>query len=300
MRIFITGGTGLIGKALINKLFSNGNKITILTRNITKARSISGDEISYINSLNELSSLDEYDAVINLAGEPIAKKRWTKNQKKKLCNSRWSITERLTELINRSSTPPSVFISGSAIGYYGSQSDNILLENSQPNEDFTSQLCQKWEVLALAAESKSTRVCMIRTGLVLSNIGGMLPILSIPFRLGLGSSVGTGKQYMSWIHIEDMLNGISFLLNTPEARGVFNFSAPNPVTNKRFSNILSATIFRPRIFRIPTFALKLVMGERAALIIDSQRAVPKNLLKLNFIFKYGHIDEALKDLLRKP
>lgn len=299
MRIFITGGTGLIGKALIQTLSLQGNAVTVFSRDINKAKLILGERIDYCSSLDTLQSLDGYDAIINLAGESIAKKCWTKKQKEKLCNSRWNITRRLTELIKMSVTAPRVFISGSAIGYYGAQKDNVINENTEPHDEFTFQLCKKWEELAMAADGRHTRVCTLRTGVVLSDEGGMLPMLTFPFRIGLGSILGSGKQYISWIHIDDMVNGIIFLLNTPEARGSFNFASPNPVTNRRFCNILSKTLYRPRIFHIPAFLIKLVIGEGAILITDGQRAIPERLLDMRYRFKFEYLDEAIKDLLHK-
>lgn len=299
MHIFITGGTGLIGRALIQTLSLQGHVVTVLSRDINKAKLKLGAQIDYCSSLESLKSLDGYDAVINLAGESIAKKRWTKKQKEKLCNSRWNITRRLTELIKMSATPPRIFISGSAIGYYGAQKDNLINESSEPHDEFTFRLCKKWEELAMAADGRHTRVCTLRTGVVLSDKGGMLSILARPFRIGLGSVFGSGKQYISWIHIDDMVNGIIFLLNTREARGSFNFTSPNPVTNKRFCNVLSRTLYRPRIFHIPTFLIRLVVGEGATLITDGQRVIPERLLDMRYRFKFEYLDEAVKDVLHK-
>lgn len=272
--------------------------ITVLTRNQAKAEKKLGTAVWYCTSLESLKSMDKYDAVINLAGEPIAGKRWTKKQKERLCDSRWDITRRLTELIKTGDSPPSVYISGSAIGYYGAQADNLLTEIADSHDEFTYQLCKKWEGLAVAAESPNTRVCISRTGVVLSRKGGMLAMLSMPFKLGLGCVLGKGLQYISWIHIQDMVNGIIYLLNMPEARGVFNFTAPNPVTNKRFANILSSTLYRPQIFKIPSFLIKLVMGESATILLDGQRAIPQHLTDLHYRFTFEHLDEALRNLMK--
>ncbi len=298
MHIFITGGTGLIGTALIHTLLHQGHIITVLTRDREKAEEKLGDKINFVTSSNDLKSLDEFDAVINLAGEPIAGKRWTKKQKERLCSSRWDITRKLTELIKSSDNPPSVFISGSAVGYYGAQNDEVLTETSEPNEDFTNKLCTKWESLAIAAENMHTRVCILRTGIVLSRNGGMLPLMSIPFKMGLGSILGSGKQYISWIHIQDMVNAIVFLLNTPEARGIFNMTAPHPVTNRRFSNVLSAVLYRPRFFRIPSSLIKLALGESATMLIDGQRAIPQHLIDMHYSFAFEDIDDALAAVLK--
>jgi len=298
MHIFITGGTGLIGSVLIHNLIKKGHKVTVLTRDIYKGRKKFGDKVGYCTSLEDIKSLDGYDSVINLAGEPIIGKRWTERQKEKLCNSRWDITRKLGELIKNSDIPPTVFISGSAVGYYGAQNEHILKESAEPHGGFTFRLCKKWEELALEVRSEHTRVCVLRTGIVLSKKGGMLSMLSLPFRFGLGSTFGKGTQYISWIHIQDMVNAIIFLLNMPEAQGIFNLTAPHPVTNKRFSNILSATLYRPRIFRIPAFVLKLIMGEAATMVVDGQRVVPQHLQDLHYHFLYGHLDDALANILK--
>ncbi|MDR1715260.1 MAG: TIGR01777 family oxidoreductase [Prevotella sp.] len=298
MHIFITGGTGLIGTALIKTLIRQGHDVMVLSRNPLKAEKKLDKQAKFCTSIQAMKSLDGYDAVINLAGEPIIGKRWTKKQKERLCNSRWSITRRLTELIKASDIPPKVFISGSAIGYYGAQDNSILTEKSGFNDEFTHRLCKKWEELALAAQSNRTRVCISRTGVVLSKEGGMLSILTLPFRLGLGCTLGKGTQYISWIHIQDMVNAIIYLMDMPEARGIFNLTAPNPVTNKRFSNILSATLYRPRIFRMPAFIMKLVMGEAATMVVDGQRAIPQHLTDLHYRFTFEHLDEALSALLK--
>lgn len=297
MRIFITGGTGLIGSALIHNLLRQGHKVTVLTRNIIKAKRKFGDKAVFCETLDSISTLDGCDAVVNLAGEPMIGKRWTEKQKEKLCHSRWDITQRLTDLIKNSKNPPKVFISGSAVGYYGAQDNKVLNESAFPQDDFTYRLCEKWEQLALDAQSEQTRVCILRTGIVLSKEGGMLPTMLLPFRWGLGATFGKSSQYISWIHIEDMLNAIIFLLNMPEAQGVFNMTALNPVTNKRFANVLSTTIYRPRLFRIPAFFLKMLLGEAATMIVDGQRVVPQRLLELHFRFTFEHLDESLKNIL---
>lgn len=298
MRIFITGGTGLVGTALVNTLFRQGHEIMVLSRNPVKAKKKTGDMAKFCTSLQAMKSLDGYDAVINLAGEPIIGKRWTKKQKERLCNSRWDVTRRLTDLIKASDIPPKVFISGSAVGYYGAQDDGVLTESSPAHDEFTYRLCKRWEDLALAAQSDDTRVCISRTGIVLSGNGGMLPVVALPFRWGLGSVLGKGNQYISWIHVQDMVNAIIYLLDMPEAKGIFNLSAPNPVTNKRFSNVLSTTLYRPRLLRMPAFIMKMLMGEAATMIVDGQRVVPNHLLDLHYRFTYEHLDEALAALLK--
>lgn len=299
MRVFITGGTGLIGTLLVKALLVQNHKITVLSRDVVKAKQKLGSDVEYCQSLDGLDSLDGYDVIINLAGESIAGKRWTAKQKERMCDSRWDTTRRLTELIKLSNTPPSIFISGSAVGYYGLQDDDAINENSEPGEGFTHLLCKKWEALAMAADNRHTRVCILRTGIVLSKDGGMLPKLVLPFKLGLGAVIASGSQYISWIHIQDMVNGILFLIDTPEARGAFNFTSPNPITNRRFAKVLSRTLFRPCLFKIPSFVIKIMVGESVTLLIDGQRAIPQHLLDKHYRFAFEHIDEALADILVK-
>lgn len=300
MHIFITGGTGLIGSTLIRTLMAQGqHSLTVLTRNIAKASRKLGNDIKYCTSLDSMESLDEYDAVINLAGEPLQKKYWSESQKDKLCKSRWETTRKLAKLIKAGENPPSVFISGSAVGFYGAHNDETLTEASYPHDEFTYRLCSKWEAIALSAASEKTRVCIVRTGIVLAETGGMLPMIAIPFKIGFGSALGSGKQYISWIHIQDMIDGIIYLLTLREAKGVFNFTSPNPVTNKRFSRVLARTLYRPCVFRIPKFLIKAVLGEAATMLIDGQRVMPQHLLDLHFRFTFEHLDDALLDLFIK-
>lgn len=297
MHIFITGGTGLIGRSLIRELSDRGNKITVLTRDVIKARNVFKSSVDfYCPSLDALETLDDYDAVINLAGEPIVGKRWSERQKEVLCESRWSITYRLSELIKNSTNPPQVFISGSAVGYYGAQNGKTLTERSHPHDEFLHQLCYKWEQLAADSESDRTRVCVLRTGIVLSKDGGMLPKMILPFRFGLGSVFGRGDQYISWIHIQDMVDGILFLLNNFDAKGVFNLTAPNPETNKMFSRKLAAAMSRPCLFHLPKFLLKIILGEMSTMVVDGQRVVSENLLKSGYRFSFENLDDALEEI----
>lgn len=196
MHILLTGGTGLIGSHLIPRLLQRGFRVSVVTRDVVSARKKLGDTVNLWSGLDQQRDLDGIDAVINLAGEPIADKRWTEHQKQQLCESRWQITERLAALINGSTSPPAVFISGSATGYYGDTGDLALTEDDPGHEEFTHTLCAHWEALALAAESERTRVCLLRTGVVLAKEGGALSKMKLPFKLGIGGPLG-----LSLIHI---------------------------------------------------------------------------------------------------
>lgn len=297
MKILITGGTGLIGTPLTQKLISLGHQITVLSRSPQKVYSHFCKAVECWTSLNNVNNLNGFDAVINLAGEPIAGKRWTDEQKKRLCDSRWKITQRLTELIMASDMPPSVFLSGSAVGYYGDQGQTVVTEDDQPHDEFTHQLTQHWEALAENAASEKTRVCLLRTGLVLSPNGGLLAKLLPIFKLGLGGPIGHGKQYMPWIHINDMVNAIGFLLVSPTLSGPFNMTAPYPVHNDQFSAILGDVLNRPSFIRTPAFMIKAMLGESAALVLGGQQAIPKRLEEAGFEFGFIELKVALEDLL---
>ncbi|MEQ4987069.1 TIGR01777 family oxidoreductase [Proteus sp. fly-1089] len=297
MKILITGGTGLIGKALVCELALSNNDITVLSRSPQKVYSHFCNEITCWTQLSDKQNLNEFDAVINLAGEPIADNRWTPAQKQKLINSRCDLTQKLVELIKASDSPPSVFISGSAVGFYGDQGDLQVTEQTPANPEFTHELCAKWESIALEAQTPLTRVCLLRTGIVLSTLGGALPKMSKPFKLGLGGKLGSGKQYMPWIHIDDMISAIIFLLKTQDAKGAFNLTAPNPVQNKEFTRLLGKAFNRPALMTVPENVLRLVMGESATLILGGQQAIPEKLLNAGFEFRYPHLEEALKDII---
>ncbi|PHM46126.1 epimerase [Xenorhabdus mauleonii] len=299
MRILITGGTGLIGHRLTCQLLSISHSITILSRSPQKVYSLFSDLVECWTTLNDQHDLNNFDAVINLAGEPILDKRWTPKQKEEICQSRWHITEQLSKLINASETPPAVFISGSAVGYYGDQGQAVITEDDSPHDEFTHQLCKRWEQLALQAQSDKTRVCLLRTGIVLAKEGGALQKMLPLFRLGLGGAIGDGKQYMPWIHIDDMVNGIYYLLVSTELNGPFNMTSPYPVHNEQFSAILAKVLHRPCIFRIPAFVLKAMMGEAATLVLSGQQAIPKKLEEAGFGFRYFRLEEALQDAVKK-
>lgn len=296
MRILITGGTGLIGSQLVPFLAAE-HKVVVLTRNVAMAERVLSHKIELHSSLDHFDDLNEFDAVINLAGEPIVNKRWSPEQKNIIENSRWQTTEQLVELFKTSSRPPGVFISGSAIGWYGRQGDQEIDEYSDSfHQEFSHSLCKKWEDIAMSAESKETRVCLLRTGIVLTGNGGALGKMVLPFKLGIGGPIGKGQQYMSWIHMQDMLRGIAHLLTQSDCSGIYNLTAPTPVTNKDFSILLAKTLGRPCVFRTPAFVLKLAMGEMADLLLYGQRVIPTRLIESGFTFEYAELEQALSSL----
>lgn len=302
MKVLITGGTGLIGRELVKEYRTHD--IVLLTRDIQKAKHhlqhVPSDNLSFITQLSDLTDLNNFDVIINLAGEPIADKRWTKQQKSHICESRWSTTEKIVELIHASATPPHTFISGSAVGYYGDQQAHPFDESlTRTSGQFPYIVCSKWEAIAQKAQSNNTRVCLLRTGVVLSPSGGALKKMLPIYNLGLGGTIGFGKQYMPWIHIEDMTRAISFLLENPQAKGAFNLCAPHAVANATFSRTLAKELARPHFLMTPLWVFRLIIGESRCLVTDSIRAKPKRLTELGFNFKYSRIEPALKHLLQK-
>ncbi|GGW75311.1 TIGR01777 family oxidoreductase [Alteromonas halophila] len=293
MNILITGGSGFIGRYLIDAL-KDSHQITVLTRSPAATAKVLPASCDLIASLDDIKDFSRFDAVINLAGEPIADKRWTPLQKQRICHSRWDITAQLVNRINGCASPPDVFLSGSAIGYYGRQGDRTVTEEEhQVHDEFTHQLCAKWERLAEDVNTEKTRLCLLRTGVVLEKDEGALARMALPFRFGLGGKIGNGKQYLSWIHIDDMVSAILFLLHHDACNGAFNMTAPEPVTNKTFSESLATALHRPCLFTVPAFSMKLIMGEAADMILTGQKVLPKKLEEAGFTFKYTMPQQAL-------
>ncbi len=299
MKYLITGGTGLIGKKLIAALKrDNNNEITVFTRNIINGTALLPD-IQLISAIS-LADIESVDVVINLAGEPIADKRWTLNQKDRICQSRWSITEQLVSLINQANTPPSLFISGSAIGVYGRQNSQPINESFTGfHQEFSRTVCQQWEAIAQQVNKDRTRLALLRTGIVLDRSGGALAKMLPPFKLGLGGKISSGQQMMSWIHIDDMVAAILHIIGHQELTDVINMTSPKPVSNEVFSKTLANTLSRPALFTTPRLLLKLLFGEMADLLLYGQAVMPAKLVSTGFTFKYEKLDEALTQLLKQ-
>jgi uncharacterized protein (TIGR01777 family) len=293
MNILITGGTGLIGKHFINS-FQQPYQFTVLTRNSQKAEKLLPAGVEFIDQLPEQN---HYEAIINLAGEPIVDKRWTVAQKEVICQSRWQITEQVVAMIERAKFKPTCLISGSAIGYYGDTGNIATDEEADVTQtDFAQALCDKWENIALKA-SEHCRVVLLRTGVVLANDGGALTKMRLPFSLGLGGKLGDGQQIMSWIHIEDMVHAIQFSLLTPSIEGAINCTSPQALTNEEFTIALGNQLNRATWFTVPKFVLNILMGQGAELLLTSQNIYPKKLLNHDFDFNHSNLEKTLEDLL---
>lgn len=298
MNILITGGTGLIGSHLCKVLLAEGHQLTVLSRHPETVATKCGYGVQAIGSLDEWTPERIFDAVINLAGEPIVDAYWSAKRKQTLLDSRVALTQKLVQRITAARQKPAVLLSGSAVGYYGNGGDIGLDESAAAGNDFPSELCKSWEMAASASEQLGVRVCLLRTGLILSKRGGLLGRMLLPFKLGLGARLGDGRQWMSWIHIEDYVAMVLQLLYGGQMHGPFNMTAPNPVTNAEFTQKLAKALHRPALFVAPGFALKLGMGERACLLLEGQRVLPKRLESFGSRFTYPTLESALKNLLQ--
>lgn len=300
MHILLTGGTGLIGRALCRHWARQGHQLTVWSRTPQQVEALCGAGVRGVGRLEELGD-EPLDAVVNLAGAPIADRPWTRKRKALLWASRITLTEQLLSWLASRGQKPRVLLSGSAVGWYGDGGERELDEDSiQVTDDFAAQLCGAWEETALRAEDLGIRVVLLRTGLVLAREGGFLKRLLLPFKLGLGGPLGSGRQWMPWIHISDQIALIDFLLQQEQARGPYNACAPTPVRNREFSRALGRELHRPACMPAPAFALRLALGELSELLLGGQRALPTRLQAEGFSFRFTHLDVALADLLGQP
>jgi len=297
--VFITGGSGFIGTRLCELLLEQNNKITILSREPESVRQRWENKIDVINELSELTTLTPLDWVINLAGEPIADRPWTQQRKALLIKSRVTLTQSLFNTLNQLTTAPEVIISGSAIGYYDDTGNTIFTESSRQGKGFAAELCQDWEQAAISDKPHSSRLCLLRTGVVLGKQGGMLKKVSLPFKLGLGGQLGNGKQWLSWIDLDDICQLILFLANNKACQGAYNATSPNPITNYDFTKALGKQLHRPTIATVPAFILKTGLGDAASLLLGSQRILPTKAIEAGFEFTSPDITSCLQHCCKK-
>jgi uncharacterized protein (TIGR01777 family) len=309
MRVFITGGTGLIGGRLVEHLLARGDIPILLTRRPDSARKRWGERCTVIvgdptQPGEWMPSVRECDAVVNLAGENLFGHRWNATFKETLRSSRIQATANVVQALarepRRADGTPKVLVNGSAIGIYGPQADAELDETSPPAADFLAQLCRDWENAAEAATGAGVRVVCLRTGIVLAADGGALPQMLPPFRMFVGGPVGSGRQFMSWIHQEDESGLILHALDNMHASGAVNATAPQPVTNRDFSRTLGRVLHRPSFLPMPAFALRVLIGEAAYVISTGQRVLPTRALQLGYVFKFPGLESTLRDLLGRP
>jgi uncharacterized protein (TIGR01777 family) len=279
--------------------------VVVLTRNAEQTRTklgarvelVEGDPMKPGRWMERVSSCQ---GVISLAGEGIFKARWSTGFKELLRDSRFKSTQNLVDAIGKAATKPQVFVSGSALGYYGFHGDEDLTEDSPPGSDFLANLCVEWEQIAKPVEAMGVRLVLLRTGVVLAKSGGALAQMMLPFKLFIGGKTGSGKQWISWIHHADEVGIILLALDNPQARGPLNATAPHPVTNAQLAKALGAAMSRPSIFPTPGFVLRLVLGERACLVLDGQRVLPRRAQELGYAFQFPEIGPALAAIVAEP
>jgi uncharacterized protein len=296
MKILVSGSHGLVGKALIASLTNDSHEVVRLVRGDPCLNS----EVEWDPNQGRLDvqHLEGFDVVVHLAGESIASGRWTDEKKRAIRESRVKGTSLLTGSLARLSRPPSLFLSASAIGYYGDRGDELLTENSAPGKGFLADVCIAWENATRPAVEKGIRTICTRFGIILDANGGALEKMMMPFRMGIGGKVGDGKQWMSWIALADVVNGLKFLIADTSARGPVNFVAPNPVTNAEFTRTLGRVLSRPTFFPVPAFGARLAFGEMAdALLLASQRVGPSVLEDKGFPFSWPTLEPALRHIL---
>lgn len=292
-RILITGGTGFIGHVLCRELLARDYQLTVFSRQPAETVKSNCGRVEAIRDLQQLRAHPGYDAVINLAGEGIADKRWSEARKQELRDSRIGVTETLVEVIRSWQRAPEVLVSGSAVGFYGDQGAATVTEDTSPNDEFTHRLCRDWENAAQPLADDGVRVCFSRTGVVAGPGGGFLERMTLPFKLGLGGRLGSGKQYMPWVHRDDVVSALIWMMESPNASGPFNVVSPNPVTNAEFTRSLGKVLHRPTLFPAPAPVLKVALGEMARLLLIGQKAIPEKLTREKFEFRYADLEPAL-------
>lgn len=307
MRIVIAGGTGLIGQPLVERLAAVGHDIVVLSRNPDRYADQMPERVTMVRwdvmtAGKWATHVDGADTVINFAGENLAGEgffpnRWTEEKKRRIRESRVNVANALVKAIKQAEKKPTLLLQASAVGYYGQSGDEILTESSLPGDDFLALVCIEWESTTAEVEAMGIRRVITRTGLILSTESGPLPRLLPFFRFYLGGYFGDGQQWWPWIHLEDEIRAIRFLLESETAKGPYNLTAPNPVRNREFGKTLGKVMGRPSIVPVPGFALKLALGEVAATVLVSQRVVPRKLEELGFTFQFEELEPALRDTL---
>lgn len=300
MRIIIPGGTGLIGRPLATQLAEAGHEVVVLSRHpervtgMAQGVQVVGWDARSAAGWGQLA--EGAGAIVNLAGAGVAEGRWTAARKELIRSSRTAAGAAVTEAVRQATVKPGLVVQAAAVGYYGPCGDELLSEDAPSGQDFLAGVCRDWEASTAAVEALGVRRVVLRTGIVLSTAGGALPKMALPFKLFAGGPIGSGRQWLPWIHMADEIGAIRFLLDNPEAQGVFNLSAPNPLTNRDFGRALGRALGRPALIPAPAFAMKLLFGEMSTVLLDGQRVLPTHLTALGYTFRFPTADAALGDL----
>src|SRR5215831_11782083 len=299
MRVFITGATGFIGRALTLRLLGTGHQVTAWVRDENRARSLLGSDVELVSTNSSIEEqIPRADAVINLAGEPVLAGRWTANRKRAIVESRLNLTRSIATAIAGSSSPPSVLISASAVGYYGDRSDESVEDDAPAGTDFLATLCRNWEASALEAQKYRTRVFVPRIGIVLGAEEGALARMVLPFRLGAGGPIGSGRHCVPWIHIDDIVEVLVSALQDERFSGPLIAAAPNPVTSRQLARAIGVVLHRPSVLPVPGTAVRILLGEAGSYLLTGQRVGPRRLEQLGFVWSYPEIETALADILK--
>ncbi|MEM7155618.1 MAG: TIGR01777 family oxidoreductase [Myxococcota bacterium] len=298
MKILITGATGLVGRALTLRLQRDGHQVVAWVRNPVAAAGTLGAQVELLptdeGDAGLARAMEQVDAVVNLAGAPVAK-RWTANHRQAMRSSRVGVTQRLVDAMASASSKPRVLVSGSAVGWYGDRGDEVLDEDSAPGEGYLAQLCREWEGAAEGAREHGVRLCTLRIGVVLDGEGGALATMRPSFAAGLGAAIGSGRQFMPLIHLRDLVELVVQALTDERYEGAINAVSPCAVSNRDFSKALARALGRPMLLKVPGFALRLALGDAAAIVLASQRVVPRRLEELGFSFRFSQLDAMLAD-----
>ncbi|HXV98329.1 MAG TPA: TIGR01777 family oxidoreductase [Anaerolineae bacterium] len=303
MQILIAGGTGTIGRRLVHHLLQYGYVVKVVSRQEYKPANLPAKIIfaqwDGRTATGWGSLVEGVDAVVNLAGAGIADSKWTEARKKEILESRVNVGKAIVEAISAASAKPKVLIQASAVGYYGvHNNDQVITEDQGPGNDFLAQTCQAWEASTQPVEALGVRRVITRSGVVLDMQGGALPRMVLPFRFFAGGPIGSGKQWLPWIHYCDEVEAMRFLIETDSASGPFNLSAPNPLRNRDFARAIGRVMKRPAFAPAPGFVFKMVFGEMSTVLLDGQQAVPKRLQELGYHFQFPHAEEALRNVLQ--
>lgn len=306
MKVAITGATGFVGSRLVQRLHKDGHRILVLTRNTSSALKVfppgafpNVEIVAYTPTISGSwqDAIAGCDSVVNLAGEPIAEERWTPEQKQKILNSRQLGTQKIVEAIAKADPQPSVLVSASAVGYYGTSETATFDETSSSGNDFLAQVCQAWEAEAQKVKDAGVRLVILRLGIVLGN-GGALDKMITPFKLFAGGPLGSGRQWLSWIHLDDLVNLILQALTNPKMEGVYNATAPHPVRMAELSQTLGQVMQRPSWLPVPGFALEALLGDGAMVVLEGQQVMPQRTLKADFQYEYPDLLPALSQIIR--
>jgi uncharacterized protein len=306
MKVGITGATGFVGSRLVERLHGEGHRVLVLTRNTAFAQKVFPSQalgnleiVAYTPTVSGSwqDALATCDAVVNLAGEPIGEGRWTPERKQEILNSRQLSTQKIVEAIAKANPKPKVLVNASAIGYYGTSETATFDETSPSGNDFLAQVCQAWEAEAQKVKDAGVRLVILRFGIVLGT-GGALGKMITPFKLFAGGPIGSGRQWFSWIHLDDLVNLILQALSQPERSGVYNATAPNPVRMSELSQTMGQVMNRPSWLPVPSFAIEALLGDGAMVVLEGQKVLPKRTMEEGFEYQYASLQPALKDILK--